>query len=228
LVTGLVPILSGTFIILTFLGVCIMMTMFIPLSAKPERGFINKFIASSLGSFILLIVIIYISGVFGVFQAKQMFYPSLELARIVQIGNFSGRIELIWFIITVTVLLISSACLLWAFSKGLSQYIGSRNFQPFVHPSALLALILCLTSFNSDIEFDQFIFYVYPIIPAIITFFELLLVITAVISKKSRLISPLTKPHFTMPYQAETKTPSPPPQAVNRKNRRPERDPPEA
>lgn len=186
LTLGFFPSLVGAFVVLNFLGICIMMTMYTPLTDQPEKGFLTKFVASSLGSFILMVLVVYISGVFGVFQAKEMFYPGLELARIIRIGNFSGRVEMLWIVITLTVLLTGSASLIWAFSKGFSHYIGARDHQCFIYPTAFLGLTACLTAFNNDLTFELFSLYVYPLFPTLVTCFEILLALSALMTRGSR------------------------------------------
>lgn len=182
--SGFFPVFTGTLFILCYLGICIMMTMYIPLNDKPENGFFAKAVASSLGAFIILIFVVSIIGIFGINQGKQMFYPGFELARVIEFQSFFERVESIWIVITITASIISASTLIWACSVGIAQIINIKNNNSLINSIALLVVTLSLTSFNSDVELYQFAIYVIPIFPIGITIFEFALFFTAIITKK--------------------------------------------
>jgi spore germination protein KB len=182
--SGFLPIASGTYFILSYLGICIMMTMYIPLNDKVENGFFAKVIASSLGSFIILLFVVSIIGIFGIKQAKEMFYPGFELARMIEWENFFERVESIWIVITITASIISSSTLIWASSVGISQLTGIKDNKPLINSVTMLLFIISSTSFANGIELGNFSLYVYPLFAPIITMFEILLWLTALITKK--------------------------------------------
>lgn len=93
LIHGIYPIISGSFYIVTFYGICIMMGMFIPICNRPENGFLAKFTAVSIGSFVVGIIIVVSIAVFGVEQSKVLIYPGLELSKIINIGDFSDIVS---------------------------------------------------------------------------------------------------------------------------------------
>ena len=72
LVNGIYPFLSGSIFILSYIGICIIMGMYIPICNRLENGFLAKFIAVSMGSFIISTLIIFGVGVFGNEQAGNL------------------------------------------------------------------------------------------------------------------------------------------------------------
>jgi len=177
-------IFTGTYYILSYLGICIMMTMYIPLNDKIENGFFCKVVASSLGSFIVLIFVISIVGIFGIKVAEEMFYPGFELARIIEWETFFERVESLWIIITISASIIASSTLIWASSVGIAQLAGIKDNKPLINSLAMLLFIVSSTSFANGIELADFRLYVYPLFAPIITVFEIFLLVTAIITKK--------------------------------------------
>ena len=183
---GLYPSLSAVPVILSFIGVCIIMGMYIPICNRPGNGFIGKFIAVSLGSSMIILLTISSIGVFSWPQSKNMIAISLELARHIHIGDFFQRVEVIWLMTASGAAIITSANLIWAFSSGLSQILGLKAYKPLVIPSILVSFVIGITSFSSSLDLVNFAFYSLPIFAIIIeTGLEMFLFITALIFKKS-------------------------------------------
>ncbi|VBB05146.1 spore germination gerab [Lucifera butyrica] len=182
---GVRPFLTGAPFILTYFGICIMMSMFIPLCNRPENGFVAKFISVSLGAAFSIIMVVLAVAVFGYKQAENMYAPGLELSRMISIGRYLERVEIIWVMLVIGAGIIASACMLWAFSVGIAQLAGLRTYKPLVYPTALLAMMLGLTSFHSSMEQTRFAEYTYPVFAAFIEAgLEIFLFITALIFNK--------------------------------------------
>ena len=163
---GIYPFLIASPFILTFYGICIIMAMFIPLSNRPENGFLAKFIAVSLGAVFLTIIVVCAVAVFGFEQADNIRAPGLELTRMISYGMYLERVEIIWMVLVVGAGIIASATLLWAFSLGISQILGLSTYKPLIYPAALLALMIALTSFDNSLEQIRFLQYTFPIFAA--------------------------------------------------------------
>lgn len=182
---NLYPVLSGAILILTFIGICIMMTMYIPISNKPEDGFKAKFIAVTLGASAISMLVFLSVGIFGAKQAGSMVNPGLQLARMVSIADIIDRIEIIWFIIAIGAGLMTCSNLIWAFCYGISQIFNLSTYNPIVVPAVLIAFVLSIISFDSNIEVINFIFYSYPFIGLFVeTGLEVFMFLTAIILKK--------------------------------------------
>lgn len=182
---GLGPFLTGTPLILSFIGICIMMGMYIPICDHPENGFIAKFRSVSLGASVICLLLITSIGVFSFSQAKDMVNVSLELARVIHISGFFERVEAIWLIIAVGASILTSANMIWAFSIGISQAAGLKSYKPLVIPAVLLSFIISRNSFKNSMDLVNFTFYSYPFFAILIeTGLEMLLFFAALISKK--------------------------------------------
>jgi spore germination protein KB len=184
-IDGFYPVFSGGIFILTFIGICIMMGMYIPISKHPEKGFLAKFIAVSLGASVVSILVAFCVGVFGAEQAGNMRNPGLQLSKMINIRNVIDRLEIAWYIIAIGAGIMTSISLIWAFSLGISQIIGLSSYKSLVYPATLLSLVLSVISFNSNIEVLNFTFYAYPFIGILVeTGIEMFLFIMAIVLKK--------------------------------------------
>lgn len=182
---GFFPSLTGAPFILSFISICIMMGMFIPHCNKPANGFKGKFIAVTLGSIIFELLVILGIGVFGAEQAGNLINVGLELARMVSIGDAIQRLEAIWLMVSVAAGIMTAISLIWAFSLGISQIAGLRSYKPLVYPSALLALVLAVTSFNNSNDTNTFANYIFPFIALFVeSGLEWFLFIMALVLKK--------------------------------------------
>lgn len=181
---GVYPFLSGSFFILTFFGVCIMMAMYIPLCNRPENGFLAKFTSVSLGA-VFTGVISLSPAVFGLENTMRMFAPGLELSRTISIGPVFTRLEIIWLLIIIGAVFMASASLLWAFCLGVSQIVGLSTYKPLVYPAALVALMLSLVVFDNNAEQLKFTHYTYPVFAAFVEAgLEISLLILALVLNK--------------------------------------------
>jgi spore germination protein KB len=185
LVEGFYPIFSGSIFILTFIGICIMMGMYIPICYRPKDGFLAKFIAVSMGATMVCILVAFSVGVFGAKQAGNMVRQGLELTRMINIGPSIEHLEVFWLIIAIGAAIMTVSSLIWAFSLGISQVIGLRTYKPVIYPATLLAFVLSTISFDSSVELVNFSFYAYPLIAIFVeTGLEMFLFIMALLLKK--------------------------------------------
>lgn len=182
---GLGPSLTAAPVILAFIGICIMMGMYIPICNRPETGFISKFIAVTMGASMIILLIAGSIGVFGLPQSKNMINTSLELARVIHIGGFIERVEAVWLMTAIGAAIVTSANMIWAFSLGISQIIGLNTYKPIVFPAILVSYLISITSFKNSLDLVTFAFYSFPIIAIFVeTGLELTLFFAALILKK--------------------------------------------
>lgn len=185
LADGFYPVFTGGIFILSFIGICIMMAMFIPICNRIENGFLAKFIAVSIGTIVVSILIFFCIGVFGAEQAGNMRNPGLQLSKMISIANIVDRLEILWFMNAIAAAIMASVTLIWSASLGISQIMGLSSYKPIVYPVTLISLILSIISFDSNMEVMNFIFYTFPFIGVIIeTGLEMFLFIMALILKK--------------------------------------------
>ncbi len=182
---GLYPAASGSIFILSFIGICIMMGMYNPICNRLDNGFNAKFIAVTLGAAVICLLVISCICIFGAEQAGDMVNPGLMLAKMINIGNSIDRIEVIWFIIAIEAGLMTSVSLIWASCLGISQVVRLSTYKPIVFPVTLIAAVLSIVSFDSNVEVFSFAFYTYPFIGVFVeTFLEIFLFVMAIVLRK--------------------------------------------
>lgn len=182
---GLGSSLTGTPVILSFIGICIMMGMYIPICNHPENGFISKFIAVTLGSSTIILLIVGSIGAFGMPQSQNTISISLQMAKIIHIGGFIERVEAIWLMTAIGAIIVTNANMIWAFSLGISQVLGLKTYKPIVFPAILVSYVIGITSFKNSLDIANFAFYSFPIIAIFVeTGLELTLFFSALILKK--------------------------------------------
>ncbi|WP_180994403.1 GerAB/ArcD/ProY family transporter [Bacillus sp. Marseille-P3661] len=141
--TGVKPIIHGA---LSFASIgylpCIVFSMILPsvnLITSIKKPFYVSFFIS--GIFMAIITFLCITVLGAEYTARGM-YPSYDLAKKINIGNFIQRIEAliaaIWFITTYFKVLIY----FYAFVLGTAQIFGMKNYRPIVFPSAILLVAL--------------------------------------------------------------------------------------
>lgn len=182
---GVSPFLTGSPFILTFYGICIMMAMFIPLCNRPENGFLAKFTAVSMGAYVVGSIVVLSIAVLGFEQVEHLIYPGLAVTRMVNIGRFWERVEILWMVISVGSGILASAVMIWAFSLGVSQIAGLSTYKPLVYPAVLISLVTSLTSFDTIVKLADFIRFTYPVIAVFVEAgLEIFLFILALVLNK--------------------------------------------
>ena len=182
---GAYPSVSGSMFILSYIGICIIMGMYIPVCERKEDGFIGKFTAVSLGTSITCALVALCIGVFGAEQAGDMVNVGSILVMMIDIGEIFQRVEILWLIIAIGAGIMTVTNLLWAFDIGISEILGLSSYKPIVYPSVLIAFILSVSAFDSNLEILKFAYYSYPFIGIFIeTGLEVFLFIMALVLKK--------------------------------------------
>lgn len=182
---GIYPFLSGTPLILSYIGVCISMGWYSAICNRPENGFLAKFSAATMGVLVVCIVILFCIGSFGAAQAGNMVNPGLQLVRMIHISDYFERIEIIWLMIVIGAGIVTTVNAVWIFSLGIAQVAGLDTYKPLVYPAALISFLLSTLSFPDNTTYLNFTFYSFPIIGIVVEVgLELLLFLTALISGK--------------------------------------------
>jgi spore germination protein (amino acid permease) len=182
---GPYPIMTGIPFILSFIGICIIMGMYIPICNRPEKGFIGKLIAVSMGASVIGLLVLFSVGAFGAEQAGNMINPAFQLVRLANIGDFVERVEIILLLLSIAAGIMASANLVWATSVGISQIVGLNNHKPLIIPVTLIAFITNVTSFKESIQAFRFIFYTFFLVGLFVeVVLEMLLFFGALILKK--------------------------------------------
>ncbi|OCL25536.1 hypothetical protein U472_14450 [Orenia metallireducens] len=117
-----------------------MMGMYIPICNKVENGLLAKFVASGIGSFIVVLLLISIVANFGIQLSKNAPFISLQFMRIIKIGDFLQCLEILWVIMSMGAGIMTVANLIWASSLGIAQITKADTYKPFILPVILISL----------------------------------------------------------------------------------------
>jgi hypothetical protein len=109
-----------------------------------------KFTAVSMGALVLSMLVLISTGCFGAAQAGNMVNPGLQLVRLIHVGDYFERTEVIWMAIAIGAGIMMAVNAVWIFSLGIAQMMGLDTYKPLVYPTALLSYILALTSFSDN------------------------------------------------------------------------------
>jgi spore germination protein (amino acid permease) len=181
---GVSPFLSGMPMILSYMGICIAMNWYTPICNRPENGFIAKVTALSLGSLLVGLIIIFSISILGVEQAGNITNLGLQLARIIHVGEYFERVEMIWMVIAIGAGIMMAISAVWIFSLSVAQITGLDSYKSLVYPSALLSFFLCLTSFPNNITYLNFTYYIFPVFGLFVETLPLWLFFAALITGK--------------------------------------------
>lgn len=151
---------------------------------EPAKTFKIFFVSLAAGTGVITLAIIRNIAALGVENIKYLTFPSFNAVRLIQIGSFIERIELIISVIlTLCGFFKLCACLLAA-SKGMAHILHLNSNRATIAPLALLMLLLSPILFKSVMEmFDFSMVYSYFCFPFQV-FLPLIIWITAEIKHK--------------------------------------------
>ncbi|MEA3321727.1 MAG: endospore germination permease [Bacillota bacterium] len=164
---GFIPIFRASISLLTFPFLeLIVFLMIIPYTNKPENRKSGFLLGTFIGGGILIIVSMLSVLVMGVNETTRSVYPSYDLTKGINIGEFFQRIEammaLIWFI----TVFIKLTILTYVCTSGLAQTLQIRDYKRLTFPIGIILFVLSLIIFpNSSylIEFTP-VFELYTLI----------------------------------------------------------------
>ena len=132
----------------------IVMAMMIPFLTRPSDA--KRFSLLAVGgiglvgiSFAAVLV-----AVFGVLT-PTLTLPAFSLGRIISIGDFLERIEVIPMGIWTVSAAVKMACFLWAGAVASAQVCGLRRYQPLVYPLSVLSVSLGILFFDDIMEMES-------------------------------------------------------------------------
>jgi spore germination protein KB len=114
-----------------------------------------------------------------------MVNPGLQLVRLIRVGDYFERMEVLWMVIAIGAGIMVAVNAIWIFSLGIAQITGLANYKSLVNAATLLSFLLSITSFPNNSTYLNFTFYIFPLIGVLIeSGLEMLLFLIALISGK--------------------------------------------
>lgn len=143
-------------------GETVAFLMIIPFLNKPQKTTASVLTALVSAGFFLLMTIIRNTGVLGVTE-RAFAYPSFEAVRLVNIGRFLTRVEILVAINFLTMIFLKIAVLFYGTVLGTAQLLGLRSYRALTLPIGVFIIILSLINFAGVPENFEFAREIYPI-----------------------------------------------------------------
>lgn len=169
---GIAPLIDGAFSMFSFpFAELIMFTMVFStfrLNKSP-----SKIYTFGLGFGLLFLLLISLRNllILGSSVMNSQYYPSLSAVKVIQMGTFFERIEIIVSVVFVICGFIKACICAIAASQGVAKVFKIENYRTIVSPIILIVEILAILFFKSSMEmFDWLKIYKYYAIPFQIIF----------------------------------------------------------
>lgn len=142
--TGLKPILHGSLIVLNlpYLELVLLLAVFPYLNSK--RGEKAYWIGGIIGGLSLVIYPLLIVMILGQYFAGTMLYPSYSMAKMVDVGDFLQRIEVVFAAIWISTLFFKLAICFFVSVKGINHLVGIEDRKILAFPLTLILWILSI------------------------------------------------------------------------------------
>lgn len=163
LADGIMRPLSGVPMALSFLAICIIMGTFQAFHNEPHRAWFSKTVAVTTGAAMITVLSMAAIAIMGPGAAGSANYPDLVVARVISVGEFVERVELVWVVITVGAAVVSLTILLWNAASGIAGVFGAKEYRSLILPLAGLMLPLSLGMFSNQVEELTFIRRAFPL-----------------------------------------------------------------
>ncbi len=164
---GIKPVLFGAFEVLIFpLAQTFTFTMLFSNFQKKSSPYRIYIMGCLIGGIILFIISVNGLLVLGADEASNVYYPSYEAIKRMNIGGFIQRVEIIIAIIFILGGFVKASIYLIATSIGVTKIFNFKDYRFIVVPVAALMLNVAYFEFENIIHFFRFsevwYFYVFP------------------------------------------------------------------
>ncbi|NMB41431.1 MAG: endospore germination permease [Firmicutes bacterium] len=155
LARGVPRVLKAALIPLGLLGEFIAANMAIPYLTKPEKTSRTFLYTALTSGMIILFFTLVATAVFGR-TAANLTIPPFKLARMISIGNFFERIEVIVLAVWTIVALIKASFYLWIGSLGIAQLFNLKSYRALAYPLGIITVVLSILAYENFAEAASF------------------------------------------------------------------------
>ncbi len=177
--------LAGSFIPNAWMGEIVLLSMVVPFVYRPQKS--QWWIAGGVLTvgFILVIITLAVTLVFGYEEAGRLIFPTFSLARIISIGDFIERMESLVMAIWVAGVFLKITIWYYMLVLVTAQVFGLKSYKPLIIPYGFTQLVLSFWVYDNFPQFIRFISTTWPVYG--IGVFELglpsIILLTAVVRK---------------------------------------------
>ncbi|MEK4508445.1 GerAB/ArcD/ProY family transporter [Paenibacillus sp. FSL K6-2524] len=153
---GLKPVLKASLIFIAYPFMePIILSMLFPSVQHTEKNGKALFTGVLIGGFIMVVITILTILVLGT-QTVSFAYPSYALAKLIRLGDFLVRIEIIMAVIWFITIFVRLALLFYISIVGIAQVLNLKDYRSLTFPIALLLVPLSLLAFPNAAYFQEF------------------------------------------------------------------------
>ncbi|MDW7673099.1 MAG: endospore germination permease [Bacillota bacterium] len=128
----------------------LLLGVILPVVRQEEKAFTAVVLGALGGAMILLSVVIGAVGQFGAEEVLRFLYPPIQLASVLEIGDFIKGIEVLLLGAWTAASLMEISLFLYAATVILGQTLEFKDYRPLVSPLAVLAVTVALIPNNSQ------------------------------------------------------------------------------
>lgn len=152
---GVQPVVKTTGVGIAFFMEFIVLGMILPYLNKPRDAPRFSVYAVLFSGLLMTVFTVSLVAVFGP-TTSSLSFPTFSFTRMISIGQFLERIEVIpvgaWTLTSG----ITLAVLVWASALGLAQILGASRFQPLIYPLGTITVAFGMLFFRSFVDFMDF------------------------------------------------------------------------
>ena len=155
LAKGTSRVFMSMLIPLGLLGEIIAANIAIPYLTRPEKVTRTLLYSVLTSGAILLLFTLMVTSVFGR-AARNLTLPPFKLARMISLGNFLERIEVIVLAVWTVIALIKTSCYMWIGTLGTAQLLNLKGYRELLYPLGLILTVLSVIAYKNYAETINF------------------------------------------------------------------------
>jgi len=169
---GMGPVLKGAFSPTSWMGEVVTALMIIfPFLAKPKQARPVAMGGLAVTGVVLTLTTFTILAALGSHLTITSKFPTVIVARIIELGSFAERMEPIFLAIWVSGNFVKISIFYYAFCQGTAQLFGLEDYRPLVLPALTVLAPLAILLFDDSAQLSRYLARSWP--PYAILVFEL-------------------------------------------------------
>lgn len=124
-------------------------TMLVPLVDRPEGTRRAATAAFLIDGILGLLMTTAVLAVFGAQEARRLNFPVYELVRMISIGDFLERIDVLVLGIWINMVFVKAAVFFYLGTVSMARWFNLRDYRPLVTPLGVLMVALSLRLFDN-------------------------------------------------------------------------------
>jgi len=145
---------SSLFYVVTSSVNAVILLMIFPafINKNPEKK--SFLIGNFIGGIVIIIMTFLCISVLGVDKTARQMYPSYELAKRIDVGDFVQRIEALMMALWIITLYFKTILYFYASVLGLAQILKLKDYRPLTIPLGMIAVVLSLVIYP-NVQYQQ-------------------------------------------------------------------------